>query len=81
MAPSKPSLSFKFWFFFSNTPSPLPIINLSHVNDKTFDASPNSDPPETLLKGKHKVFDIVVFKIDSTSHVKQGECNEPKKKK
>ncbi len=66
--------------FFSHTPSPLPIINLNHVDAKTFDASPNSDLPKTLLKGKHKAFDIVVFKVNSTGPVKKVNVTNQKRK-
>jgi hypothetical protein len=81
MVPSKPPLDFKFWFFFSATPSPLLTINLNLVNVETFSTSPNSDLLKTLSKGKHKASNIVVFQGNSTSLVEQGECNKPKKKK
>jgi len=54
---------------------------LKLINVETLSASPNNDPPKTLLKGKHKAFNNVVLEIDFTSLIKQGECNEPKKKK
>jgi hypothetical protein len=81
MVPSKPSSGFQFHFFFSKPPSPLPTINLSHVNVETLNTSPNSDPPKTLSKGKHKASDIVVFEVDYKNLAKQGECSESKKKK
>jgi hypothetical protein len=48
---------------------------------KHFDALPNSDLLETLLKGKHKAFDIIVPEVDFTCPTKQGECSKPNKKK
>jgi hypothetical protein len=54
---------------------------LNLVDVETFSTSPNSDPLETLSKGKHKASNIVVFQVDYIGLVGQGECNEPKKKK
>jgi hypothetical protein len=80
MAPLKPPPRFKFWFF-STPPSPLHVVNLKPINVETLNLSPNNDPLETLLKGKHKGYDNVVLEINYTSLTKQGEYNEPKKKK
>jgi len=59
----------------------LPIINLKPINVETLSVSPNNNLPKNLLKGKHKASDNVVLEVNSTSLAKQGECNEPKKKK
>jgi len=54
---------------------------LNLVDVETLSTSPNNDPLETLLKGKHKASNIVVFQVNFTSLVEQGECKAKKKTK
>jgi hypothetical protein len=41
----KTFIRFQIMVFFPAPPSPLPTINLSHVDAETLNTSPNSDPP------------------------------------
>jgi hypothetical protein len=54
---------------------------LNLVDVETLNTSPNNDPLQTLLKGKHKASNTVVFQVNSKGLVEQGECSKPKKKK